>query len=438
MASPDLNTSVSRWVDDHVQDLLQLTEALIRFPSENQAPKGFERECQAFVADTMRGLNLELDIFEPPEVPGLVEHPIYWPGRDYHDRPNVVGTWRGNNPQAGRSLLFSSHADVVMGNKGGRFPPFHPVREEGRLYGRGSNDMKGGLAASLMAVRCLQELGVRLNGDLLVETVVDEEMGGSNGTLASRLRGHNAEACIVAEPNGMMVSPAHRGGGMWEIALKGSPGMPFGSEELINPAYGIAHLVVAIEEWERARNARLSPPPLYADAPGLPVVLSRVVADDFESGTGDGVPSKARLEVWVEEYAGTAFKEHYDDFIGYLEQVAARTPVIQKCEMQVKQVTRFLPGSAISSDHPIVKAVCREYEQVVGRAPEVRGAPFACDGYVFNLYSPTPCVILGPRGGNAHAPDEWVQIQDLVDLTKIFALTAAGWCGMKESTKEHE
>ena len=62
------------------------------------------------------------------------------------------------------------------------------------------------------------------------------------------------------------------------------------------------------------------------------------------------------------------------------------------------------------------------------QAPVVRGAPFACDVYVFNLYSPTPCVILGPRGANAHAPDEWVMIQDLIDLTKIFALTAVDWC----------
>jgi acetylornithine deacetylase len=429
MSASNLHNVVSRWVDDHAEDLLHLAEALIRFPSENQAPKGFEKECQAFVAETMRSMKLELDIFEPPEVPGLVEHPVYWPGRDYHDRPDVVGSWRGTDPQAGRSLLFSSHVDVVMASKGGRFSPYEPVREAGKLYGRGSNDMKGGLATSLTAVRCLQELGVRLNGDLIVESVVDEEMGGSNGTLASRLRGHNADACIVAEPNGMMVSPAHRGGCVWEISLKGSPGMPFGSEDLINPAYGIAHLAVAIEEWEQARNARIIPPPSYADAPGLPVVLSRVVADDFESGTGDGVPSQARLEVWVEEYPGTTFEEHYNNFIGHLKQVAAQTPVIQKCEMQVKQVTRFLPGSAIPADHPIVAALCREYAQVIGRAPEVRGAPFACDGYVFNLYSPTPCVILGPRGGNPHAPDEWVQIQDLVDLTKIFALTAVEWCG---------
>jgi acetylornithine deacetylase len=253
-------------------------------------------------------------------------------------------------------------------------------------------------------------------------------MGGSNGTLASRLRGHNAQACIVPEPNGMLVSPAHRGGGMWDITIKGAAGMPFGSSGLINPAYGIGHLIVAIEEWEQARNAHTTPHPLYRSSPGLPVVLSTVTAGDFAPGTGNSVPSSAQLEVWVEVYPGTTLNELYGDFVGYLQQVAAQTPVIQQCEMDITQVIRFLPGSEIPVDHPIVQTVNRAYEQVLAHPPEVRGAPFACDVYMFNLYSETPCVILGPRGGNAHAADEWVMIDDLLALSKIFAQTAIAWC----------
>jgi acetylornithine deacetylase len=430
MTSTELRSDVDRWVDEHTEELLQMVEALIRFPSENRAPKGFEKETQAFVANVMRGLGLELDVFEPTDVPGLAGHPALWPGRDYHDRPNVVGTCRGADPRGGKSLLFSSHADVVAGGKGGRFRPFEPARENGRLYGRGASDMKGGLAASLMAVRCLQALSVRLNGDLIVESVVDEENGGSNGTLASRLRGHHADACITPEPNGMLLSPAHRGGRLWEITLQGSPGMPFGSGELINPAYGLGHLAVAIEAWEQTRNRQLVPHPLYVDAPGLPVILNTLQAGDFEPGSGDGVPATGRLEVWVEVYPGTTVEELEADFLGYLRRIAAETPVLRRCGMHIQAMTRFLPGSEIPRDHPIVQTVGKEYAQVLDRAAEICGAPFACDVFVFNQYSPTPCVILGPRGGNAHAPDEWVLIEDLVALTKIFARTAVDWCGI--------
>jgi acetylornithine deacetylase len=129
----DLQSAVEQWVNEHARDMLQFTEALIRFQSEQRVPTGWEKDCQMFVADTLRGLNLELDIFEPSDVPGFTEHPAYWPGRDYDNRPNVVGIWRGTDSQGARSLMFSSHADVVAGNEGGRFPPFVPVRQGDKL-----------------------------------------------------------------------------------------------------------------------------------------------------------------------------------------------------------------------------------------------------------------------------------------------------------------
>jgi acetylornithine deacetylase len=428
VAQSNLQAAVEKWVNEHAEDVIQLTEALIRFQSEQRVPTGLEKEAQMFVADKLRGMNMELDIFEPTEVAGITEHSAYWHGRNYNNRPNVIGIWRGENSKSARSLMISSHVDVVAGVQGGRFSPFTPVREGDKLYGRGSNDMKGGLAASIIAVRCLQELGVRLQGDFYIESVVDEEMGGANGTLASRLRGHNTTACIVPEPNGMMISPAHRGGGMWDITIKGASGMPFGASELVNPAYGIGGLIIAIENWENLRNKRKITHPLYKASPGLPVVLSRVTAGDFVPGTGNSVPTKAELEVWAEVYPGTTQEELYNDFIGFLKQAVSRLRVIKRSEMEITQPIRFLPGSEIPVDHPIVQTVSRLYEQVVQRPPEVRGAPFACDVFMFNLYSPTPCIILGPRGANAHAPDEWVMMEDLIALTKIFALTAVDWC----------
>lgn len=425
----DLGAAINRWVDEHAEDVIGLTEALIRFPSVNHPPDGDEGDAQRFVVEQLRALDLEVDVFLPTDVPELATHPALWQGREYTDRPNVVGTRRGVNPTAGKSLLFSSHVDVVAGSRGGRFESFTPAREGDKLYGRGSNDMKGGLAASMVAVRCLKELGVRLNGDVIVESVVDEENGGSNGTIAARLRGHNADACIVPEPNGMLVSPAHKGGRIWEIHLKGKPGMPFGADELINPAYGIARLAVAVEEWEQIRNRVTAPHPLFVDIPGLPVLLTKLRAGEFEPGAGDAVPEKAMMEVWAEEYPGTTAEQHRERFIGFLEKVARETPAVARCEMEIRPTTRFLPGSEIAPDHPLVQAVSRVYQETLSRAPVVRGAPFACDVYVFNQIANIPCVILGPRGGNAHSYDEWVIMEDLVALTKVFAGTAVEWCG---------
>lgn len=423
----NIETKIHEWVTSHAEQILHLTETLMRFPTVNHPPTGDEYAAQQFVIETMRAMNLDTDVFLPTDVPALATHPALWQGRDYTNRPNVVGTWRGNGD--GKSLLFSSHIDVVAGSPGGRFENFVPTREGDKLYGRGSNDMKGGLAATLMAVKCLQELGVRLNGNVIVESVVDEENGGANGTLASRLRGHNADACIVPEPTGMVVAPAHKGGRIWQIHLKGSPGIAFGSDNIISPIYAAARLVTAIQDWETIRNRVTPPHPQFVEIPGLPVLITKIIAGEFEPGAGDAVPENAMLEIWCEEYPGVSEAEHYQRFIGYIEQVARETPSIARCEMKIEPVTRFLPGSEIPREHPIVQTVSNAFMQTTHNAPIVRGAPFACDVFVFNQIANIPCVIVGPRGGNAHSYDEWVMMQDLVDLTEIFARTAVEWCG---------
>lgn len=426
----EMQSIIHDWVNQHAKEIIQLTEALMRFPSVNRAPYGDEYEAQQFVIQTMREMRLDTDVFLPTDVPELAAHPAYWHGREYANRPDVVGTWRGSG--SGKSLLFSSHVDVVAGSPGGRFENFVPARDGDKLYGRGSNDMKGGLAATLMAVKCLQDLGVRLNGSVIVESVVDEENGGANGTLAARLRGHIADACIVPEPTGMVVAPAHKGGRIWDIRLKGSPGIGFGTDNIISPIYGMARLVTALEDWETIRNRVTPPHPQFAAIPGLPVLITKILAGEFEPGAGDAVPENAMMEIWVEEYPGTTKAEHYQRLIGYLEQVARDHPAVAKCKMTVEPVTRFLPGSEIPAEHPIVQTVSRAFHQALGKAPVVRGAPFACDVFVFNQIAHVPCVILGPRGGNAHSYDEWVIMQDLVDLTEIFARAAVEWCGVQE------
>ena len=129
-------------------------------------------------------------------------------GRNYSEgRDNVVARWRGRGQ--GRSLLLSGHTDVAPAEseywKGCH--PYKPVLKNGRLYGRGSADMKGGLTAMFWAMCILQDLGFQPGADILFESVVDEEFAGGNGTLAARLRGHNADLAMIQAPTRMEVCP---------------------------------------------------------------------------------------------------------------------------------------------------------------------------------------------------------------------------------------
>jgi acetylornithine deacetylase len=125
-------------------------------------------------------------MYDIRHVRGLTSHPAFRHQRDYANRPNVGAILKGSG--GGKSLLLSGHIDTVpRSSSEWTRDPFSAVIEDNRLYGLGSNDMKGGIAAMLVAVEAIREAGVRLRGDLMIESIVDEEFGGVNGTLASRL-----------------------------------------------------------------------------------------------------------------------------------------------------------------------------------------------------------------------------------------------------------
>ena len=158
---------------------------------------------------------------------------------------------------AGRkSLLFTGHIDVVPTVGQGKYGWWDGTVEDGKLYGRGANDMKGGIAAYLIAARCVRELGLALKGDLILETVVDEEFGGAHGSLACRLRGYNADLAILPEPNNMLVSTAHRGGQQFRLfACAEGAGMDFGATVFRDPVTALGHLLAALDRYNEERQA---------------------------------------------------------------------------------------------------------------------------------------------------------------------------------------
>lgn len=421
--------SIARWVDEHRVNVIGLAQSLVQFPSVNQPPHGQERSCQIFVADFLRDLGCVMDVFTPAEVKSLTDHPAYWPGRDYTDRPNVVGVLKGSG--GGKSLLFSGHTDVVPAFGEGQFGWWDGTLHDGKLYGRGSSDMKGGIAAYLMAARCLKGLGLKIKGDVILETVVDEEFGGANGTLACRLRGYNADAAIVPEPNNLAISPAHRGGKQFRLHVTGNTaGMNFGGSALPDPIVALGHIAVALEKFNAERNARPKPSGFENDTfPFMPFVVH--AGEIFPWGTRDAIPDAGWLEFWIEVPPGVTEAELESDLKRVVEEATKLIPALQRVDMRWESRTRFLPGSSVPHDSRIIEILSANLAAVTGQPTSHAPAPFACDVFVFNLHSPTSCVILGPRGGNAHGPDEWVETDDLITLTKTFALTIANWCGVQ-------
>jgi acetylornithine deacetylase len=438
----EIAKKIDYWVDTHADEIIDLASRLVQIPSENKPPVGFELACQNYLRKVLNDAGARVDYFFPEEVPGFKESPLYLQGRTYKDRPNVVGTFPGTG--GGKSLLLIGHIDTVP-----REPmpwiessPFSGEVKNGKLYGRGAYDMKGGMVSMFYGIKCLRDLGVSLKGDVLVESDVDEEYGGSNGTLASRIRGYTADAAIVPEPTNMVVYPVHKGGRWWKINLKGTPGRSFSQEEIVNPIHQMAEIVQILRDFEKERNTRPDPDihPLYRDNPNLLVHIWQVGCEGatFSPAPGidekehlnvlTGAPSGCYLHVFVETYEGTSEEDLEKEFIGYILSRIEKNPLFKHSKPEFEKKIRYLEGSHIPMDHPLLKSIEKAYHSLSSRPFTVQGAPYQCDVYLLNRYYGIPTAILGPGGANAHAPDEYVLIQDLIDLTKIFARIIVDWC----------
>ncbi|MGE5528586.1 MAG: M20 family metallopeptidase [Patescibacteria group bacterium] len=417
-------------VEGYRDEIIRTTQELVRLPSENIAPRGYEKDAQNYLIGKLKGIEAEVDVFNPEDVPGLHGHEAYFPGRDYTGRFNVVAVRRGTG--GGRSLMFSSHVDVVTPKP---LPwrtgdPYSGRLENGRIYGRGSFDMKGGLVATLFVLRILSDLRIPLKGDLYFESVVDEENAGSNGTLAARLRGHNADVTIIPEPSLFDLCPACKGGRYYRVSTSGVAGTGYGGEELANPVYALAPLLSAVEAYEKRINTDVRADPLFAgEAKPRGVILDKVQAGDVEAGGNIGIPDQAWFSVFINTLLDyTDARQLDEEFFSFLDSRIEGDPRFAKRKPEYRAITRYLLPFKSDPNHPVVAAMREGIEHFTRRPARVAGAKFACDGFIFKHYFNSETYVLGPRGGGAHAQDEFVEADDLVQLTKIFLLTALRWC----------
>ena len=219
-AGSEIAGIVADQADRMTEEIVALAQALIRFDSVNQPPWGNEGPCQTFVAECLRDLGATVEQFTPDEVPGLDADPAYLRGRDYTNRPNVVGMLDGSG--GGRSLHLAAHADVVpIGDRTQwTVEPFGALIKDGKIYGRGAVDDRDGLTGLLAAPRVIQRAGLRFHGDLILSSYVDEEFAGGNGLLAIVRKGYRGEAAINCDGVGFVMGVANTGGGPFRVLIQ--------------------------------------------------------------------------------------------------------------------------------------------------------------------------------------------------------------------------
>lgn len=375
--------------------LVDLTRALIDAGGEN--PGGTEQETARVlaVAGLAHGLEVRTDDAAP-------------------QRPNVdVELAPGGAVGEGPGLLFLGHSDVVPAGPGWSREPFRSVVDDGRVFGRGATDMKGGLAAVLVAMDALRRAGVPLTGPVRLACTVDEEdLGLGIRHLTTRGLGRTFAGCVVAEPTDLQTVIACRGDAYLEVTVTGVPAHSGRPEDGRNAIDAASRLLALVREDHEA-HAR-TPDPLLGSATWN---IGRI-----DGGRATSMVA-AQCHLWLDRRLMPG--EDPDAILSGLLAAADRAGITGDGISLNGTVTMSMPGFRTPREHPLVEAV-HGAVRTVGGPDSIGGWSAACDGGFVAQDLGVPTVVMGPGGLNdqAHQVDESVAVDELERAARAYALTA--------------
>lgn len=442
-----------QYVDEHRDNFIKFLWDLVKINSVT----GYEKKAQEFVRDKIVGLGLEAELKEAdvkkmfelfPEVaqvPSIGEEGLDMPLmtedkftyeqlmaspydrlKSYKDRPNLIGKLKGKG--GGKSLILNGHIDTVPVGDLSKWhhDPFGAEIADGKLYGRGAVDMKGGVAAMVSAVEALTALKVPLSGDIMLQTVVNEEHAGG-GALGIVADGYTADAAIVTEPagpGGNVILNGNGGGVYWEVRIKGHE-THAGSRWQNNKPFGIsaiekAALVVdSLISLEKGLNKEKTMMSLcigtikggtYATATAAECVINGVAY--FSPGLGTGKDGIVKVKKMLKEAV-----LNVDD-----EWLKSNPPVIK---FQHYDDAYMLPA-----DKQDIKTLTEDaIRDVIGKEPVITQLGGGCDARHFGNQGNIPAIVYGPGDIKmAHSTDEYISLNDYIKSIKVLAVTIYRWC----------
>jgi len=353
-----------------------------------------EAEAADFISGWMEAIGLETRLYE-------VE-----PGR-----PNVVGILKGIG--GGRSLMLNGHMDTV-GVDYYDGDPFDPVIKEGRLYGRGSVDMKGGLAACMAAVKTIVDSGARLRGDVILAAVCDEEYA-SIGTEAL-MKEYTADAAIVGEPTGGHVLVAHKGFAWVDVVTRGVAAHGSLFKEGVDAIAKMGHVLTGLEGLQRSLQGVMHP----LVGPGS--VHASIIEGGSELST---YPASCKLQLERRLIPGENRDTVEKEMRGMLRSIAEADPKF-KAE---HRVAFYRSPLEVSPNEPICRALVEGSTKALGFKPLFIGGSGWLDAQIMTEKG-VPSVSYGPNGDGAHAKEEWVDLGSVADAARVQEYAIVFFCGL--------
>jgi acetylornithine deacetylase len=421
-SAADMHHVISEAVNSLRPEIVAALQELVRIPSQT----GCEGLAQDAVARLMRAHDLDLDIWEP-DISALEPHAeSVTLGGGFAGRPNVVGVCRGKG--AGRSLILNGHIDTVeIGDPSvWSHAPLGGDLVDGRLYGRGTCDMKGGVVANLFALRAMRQAGFAPAGDVIVESTISEEDGGA-GALAAVLRGYIANGALISEPTNLAIVTAQGGALMFRLQVQGLSAHACVRDEGVSAVEKFAYLHQGLLGFEARRNAEITHP-LYAGMRiKAPINIGIVRGGSWASSVPESLVAEGRAGLVPGENLAT-FKT---ELAAQIARLADADPWLRDHPPQLTWLDGQFAPAGVSVDSPLVEALCQAWQETSPSAVRIEGVTYGADMRHFVVTGGVPCVMFGAGDVRlAHAPDESIPLDDLLTAITTTAVFIANWCGV--------
>jgi succinyl-diaminopimelate desuccinylase len=405
-------------IDALADEVVAFAAGLVRIPTVNPPGEAYQ-DCARFIGERLERSGFEVEYLAAE---GRPEHTAS------HPRVNVVGARRGGG--SGPVLHLNGHIDVVPSGDGWTVDPFGGVVKEGRLYGRGSCDMKSGIAAAVFAAEALRRAQVELRGTLEVSGTVDEESGGFAGVAwlceKGRIASGRTDYVIIPEPlNVDRVCIGHRGVYWFEVTTHGR--IAHGSMPFLGRS-AIEHMGTILE----AVRSELQPA-LDSRWTRMPVVPAGARRATINVNSIQGGQASERIQTpCVADRCRAVFDRRFlieegfeaarAEIVELLERAARRVPDLR---YELRDLMVVHPVQAPEGS-PVVAALRRAVSEVLGREAAIVASPGTYDQkHVARIAGVEHCVAYGPGILElAHQSDEWCAVEDLVNATRVIALSA--------------
>jgi acetylornithine deacetylase len=421
------------------KEMIEFIRLLVRTPSL----PGEEKDVQQIVAAKLRTMNLDVDII-PIDLEKLEKHPAFShdgvaPGK----RMNVTGRWPGTGePSAdeaftSRSLILNGHVDVVSPGRRELWDasPWSGLVKNGRIYGRGSADMKAGLSAAIFACQALQNLGFQPREDVIIQAVVGEETGGC-GTLTNIINGCTADAAIIMEPTRLKIYPVQSGALSFRIRINGKPMHACLKNKGVSAVEKFYKVYDAVNEFECQRHARFvestSISDLFEDPlNAAPINFGTVLAGDWPSTVPGELVTEGRFGI----FPGESLAEAKLAFEKVVQQTARQDEWLRHHPPEIEWFEGQFESGRTSIDEPVVRVLSACHEAVLKEKVQLAGATYGADLRLFTNHAGIPALLYGPGDVmEAHTVNESIAISEIVQATTVLAFTILNWSMGREAT----